>query len=1042
MPRLPTVIEIRLDNITTCLNQALLLLTELNDAFGPPFVQLIANIVQGLINLVQNVKRNKTECAQLMEHIHQIVYAIINLHIKSETVDSLPPSMLDHIGQFMETLRKIYIFVEAQQEGNRIKHLLHNNEMKKLLQDCLAGLNRAMEVFGIQTGAGIMTDSKEFKCRADLMHKELTALIEMLSDASTLSEKSSVHRGVNELQNSSNSFSLLPSKPKIFHGREQELENVLKLLSQKSPRIAILGGGGMGKTSLARAALHHPDTSSKFEHRFFISAEAATSSIELAALVGLHLGLNPGADLTKAVIHYFAQKPSSLLILDNLETVWEAIQARSGVENFLSLLSEVEQLALMITMRGAERPANVQWTHPFLLPLQPLSKDAAKQTFIDITDNSLTLEEVDKLLQFTDNMPLAVDLVAHLTDYEGCSNVLSRWEREKTSMLSVGFDRRSSLDASISLSLSSPRITSDSKKLLSLLSILPNGLSEAELVQSELGIPNILICKAALQATSLVHQNGNRQLLLLMPVREYVKKFLPPSQFSLQAILKHFCGLLELYSKYRGEQLHPLIQQITMNLANLHEVLTRGLHDSDSNLADAIYHTLILNSFYRITGRNSTSLMDDIPSPLPQPQADKLGINLLIELLSSSWDPKRHYMMHYMGDSHQAIEFMKKAVESSRVGNDSYHQSRVLSTFGWVKYQVGDISTGQVYFSAAQKLSKLSGNFYQEALSTLFGAICSLSLGHYQESGGELHRARELLRLSGWSGARLDLDITLNQAEIHRLKSEYIQAQNMYRGVAETTSTEENALPHALALLNIALIDMEIGGDEKNIYHNLNVARAVQSRGGPQAIAPCDMLEANMELLEGKFDSAKAKFLECLTSKGAQIETNSFCLGQLANIKAWPAGGWQYKWSTIYLGHAYKSKEKLALHKALLFLGDLFVENGDEETATSLYQVALAGFTFMDVHQSRAQCMLRLGDLANKHGLTSEAITLWNAAKPLFERSLQTKDVAKIDSQIATVENAHTEVLVQLESLHAPAQFPNEETSGFDADNCVVPVSF
>jgi hypothetical protein len=98
---------------------------------------------------------------------------------------------------------------------------------------------------------------------------------------------------------SSTSFSMLPSKPKIFHGCELEVENIMKMLSQESPRKAILGGGGgMGKTSLARAVLHHPDTSAKFEERLFVSAESATTSIELAALIGLHVGLKPGTDLT------------------------------------------------------------------------------------------------------------------------------------------------------------------------------------------------------------------------------------------------------------------------------------------------------------------------------------------------------------------------------------------------------------------------------------------------------------------------------------------------------------------------------------------------------------------------------------------------------------------------------------------------------------------------------------------------------------------------------------------------------------------------
>ncbi|KAF8212943.1 hypothetical protein K438DRAFT_1957529 [Mycena galopus ATCC 62051] len=101
MPRLPTDIEIRIDNITACLTPALLLLTELNDAFGPPFVQSIANTIQSLMTMVQNIKRNKIQCAQLMEPIHRIVYGILNLYIKSETVGRLSPSMLDNIGTFM-----------------------------------------------------------------------------------------------------------------------------------------------------------------------------------------------------------------------------------------------------------------------------------------------------------------------------------------------------------------------------------------------------------------------------------------------------------------------------------------------------------------------------------------------------------------------------------------------------------------------------------------------------------------------------------------------------------------------------------------------------------------------------------------------------------------------------------------------------------------------------------------------------------------------------------------------------------------------------
>ncbi|KAJ6481007.1 hypothetical protein C8R45DRAFT_831712, partial [Mycena sanguinolenta] len=378
----------------------------------------------------------------------------------------------------------------------------------------------------------------------------------------------------------------LPSKPKIFYGRETELESVMRVLSQDTPRIATLGGGGMGKTSLARAVLYHPDTLIKFEHRFFVSAEPATTSIELAALIGLHVGLNPGKDLTKAAVQYFSKKSSSLLILDNWETVWEPIQSRNGVEEFLSLLTDIGHLGLIV---WTERPAKVQWTHPFLLPLQPLSNNAAQQTFMDITDKTYPIEDFNQLLSFTDNMPLAVDLLAHLVDCEGLENVLTRWEAEKTTMLSVGHDRKSNLDTSISLSLSSPRITSESKKLLCLLSILPNGLSDAELVQSKLPIFNILSCKAALLATSLAYQNSNKRLMVQMPVREHIEKFLPPSSPLIHSLQVYFHSLLKLFEKFETKQWPPVINDITFNLGNLQEVLKRGLYTSGSTLTDTLY---------------------------------------------------------------------------------------------------------------------------------------------------------------------------------------------------------------------------------------------------------------------------------------------------------------------------------------------------------------------------------------------------------------------------------------------------------------------
>ncbi|KAJ7915980.1 P-loop containing nucleoside triphosphate hydrolase protein, partial [Mycena leptocephala] len=338
-------------------------------------------------------------------------------------------------------------------------------------------------------------------------------------------------------------ISMLPSQPKIFHGRDSELSDILQLFSQGTPKIAILGAGGMGKTSLARAVLHRTEITEKYnEQRFFIACESAATQVELVALIGAHVGLKPGKDLTCPVIQYFSSSSKSLLILDNLETLWEPVKSRGKIEEFLSLLTDVDHLALVITMRGAERPDKVAWTHPFLPALKPLEQAAAQQTFIDIADNTHDPNEVDKVLSLTDNMPLAISLIAHLVDSEGCPHVLSCWEEEKTSLISDGYDRTSNLDLSISLSLSSPRLNTfpHSKDLLSLLSMLPDGLSDVELVQSKLPLDNILGCKAALIRTSLAYSDEHKQLKALVPIREYMQKIQPPGDHLIQPLLRHF----------------------------------------------------------------------------------------------------------------------------------------------------------------------------------------------------------------------------------------------------------------------------------------------------------------------------------------------------------------------------------------------------------------------------------------------------------------------------------------------------------------------
>jgi hypothetical protein len=86
---------------------------------------------------------------------------------------------------------------------------------------------------------------------------------------------------------------------------------------------------------------------------------------------------------------------------------------------------------------------------------------------------------------------------------------------------------------------------------------------------------------------------------------------------------------------YNGEQLKPVMNQITLNLANLHEILQQGLCNQAPDLEITIYSISSLNSFYRLTGCGYTVLLDSIEPILPGLDDHQLKIQFITEVLKS-----------------------------------------------------------------------------------------------------------------------------------------------------------------------------------------------------------------------------------------------------------------------------------------------------------------------------------------------------------------------------------------------------------------------
>jgi hypothetical protein len=118
MPLQPSVTQIRLDNIVISLNAAVTTVEVISKGLKTPFLGPIVATLWSLLSVAQvilpihiprklteshqMIKRSKSVCVKMLEQIHQLLYAIMQLHLTSNTVGELTPKMLNNLGQFTE----------------------------------------------------------------------------------------------------------------------------------------------------------------------------------------------------------------------------------------------------------------------------------------------------------------------------------------------------------------------------------------------------------------------------------------------------------------------------------------------------------------------------------------------------------------------------------------------------------------------------------------------------------------------------------------------------------------------------------------------------------------------------------------------------------------------------------------------------------------------------------------------------------------------------------------------------------------------------
>ncbi|KAJ7046392.1 hypothetical protein C8F04DRAFT_1064144 [Mycena alexandri] len=997
-----------------------------------PFLLTAASLSSMILDFVRASRTTKQHSIQMVEQIHEILFAIISLYSETVVARILPPSLLHDISKFTETLQKIYSFMQAQQGMGKIKQLLNHTDSTLQLDAYRAGLQDAMHALRIQTGISTVSGMAQAQKDVQQQHEDLMELLAAHPDIAS-SDSTSV-RTLSTFATSVESFAMFPASPKIFHGREQELQQIMDLLSRESPRIVILGPGGMGKTSLAVAILHS-DTASKYEHRHFVSCHSSPSYLELVSNIASHIGVDHGPNLAGEIVRHFSRSGASLLILDNLETPWEALDARADVEELLSLLADVPHLAILVTMRGAERPGKVQWTRPCPLPLAPLSEAAALQTFRDISDSpDESNTGVQDLLDLAGGLPLAVSLIANVAAYEGCDTALERWRTESTRLLSDGFDKTSSLEISVTLSLSSPRMDLEAQKLLSILSMLPDGLSEADLVQSNLPISGILRCKMTLIRTSLAYIDYGHRLKVLVPIREYVRSIYPSSSEVKIALRKYFGSILNLWDDSEHITAPKSIPQISANLGNFNRLFSDAMQMDYPDTLDNLRSALLFNSFCRHAG---SPVRISLSQKIVQWQHDPVfGTYLIAELMSlqhggaeeieariqsghrffeasgalekAQWHNTLGHHYFVQPDHTTARQYHESALSlAATLEGPSDAERQALQGISELLGTMGDNEGGRFFAKRARQCADSLGDIYGASLAIAQEADCCCSLGDFREAARLCAESRELLRACGLEGGMIDLKAQIFQAEIHMLKTEYLDARAANTRILSTP--HRSAFQAALARINLALIDVALGGQPNAIRLHVDIASSeLTELRFPLGTYLCNIVYADLHLGAGNASEAESLFTTAFQALRDQVDEGAIiCLERLADLGNGMHGVNQtLQWTGVFLASAHKTKNRLAMMKAIRCLGHILAAHGDEETALQLFEVALEGFTLMGVHGWAADCMLLISGILEKQERLEPAIDLLQKARPLFERSAQFKQVELIDSRVEMLRTA------------------------------------